>query len=96
MELFHSSPFVKMSYHFVRSMMNLTSHVSKSVSNFQLVYVWFLLVFSYMMLFEMKPEFKHIRWSEIYLIVTVTAMLIEDLRRVSLDVHKDCCGDLSR
>jgi hypothetical protein len=41
-----------------------------------------LLAFSYMMLFEIKSENQAIHWTEIYLIITISAMFIEDIRKV--------------
>jgi hypothetical protein len=48
-----------------------------------MVYIWFLLVFSYMMLFHMIEEENALHWTKIYLIITVSAMLIEDVLKVS-------------
>ena len=42
-----------------------------------------LLAFSYMMLFKMKSENLSIHWTEIYVIITISAMLIEDIRKVN-------------
>jgi hypothetical protein len=42
-----------------------------------------LLAFSYFMLFEIKSSDQPIHWTEKYVIATISAMLIEDLRRVS-------------
>ena len=36
-----------------------------------------------MMLFRMKSEKDSVHWTEIYTIVTISAMLIEDFRKVS-------------
>jgi hypothetical protein len=41
-----------------------------------------LLAFSYMMLFEIKSENQPIHWTEIYVIITISAMFIEDIRKV--------------
>ena len=41
-----------------------------------------LLVFSYMMLFKMQIGSTSVHWTEIYVIITITAMLIEDIRKV--------------
>jgi hypothetical protein len=43
-----------------------------------------LLAFSYMMLFEIKSENQSIHWTEIYVIITISAMLIEDMRKVGI------------
>ncbi|CAF0730867.1 unnamed protein product [Adineta steineri] len=54
-------------------------------------YIWFLLVFSYMMLYQLdslnKPETPH--WTEIYVIMTVTSMSVEEARKLyyEYDAH---------
>jgi hypothetical protein len=47
-----------------------------------MIYIWVLLVFSYMMLFQMRSNEDSVRWTKIYLIITVSTMLIEDFRQV--------------
>jgi hypothetical protein len=47
-----------------------------------MIYIWFLLVFSYMMLFQMRSNEDSVSWTRIYLILTVSTMLIEDFRQV--------------
>jgi hypothetical protein len=42
-----------------------------------------LLAFSNMMLFEMRSENAPTHWTKIYVIVTISTMLIEDIRKVS-------------
>ena len=44
-------------------------------------YLIFLLFFSYYLLFEL-PHANDIHWTEIYVIVTITTMLIEEIRQV--------------
>ncbi|CAF1001217.1 unnamed protein product [Rotaria sordida] len=51
------------------------------------IYIWFLLVFSYMMLFHMNIEENSVHWTRIYLIITVSAMLIEDFRKLAVDYY---------
>ncbi|CAF4182954.1 unnamed protein product, partial [Rotaria sordida] len=51
------------------------------------IYIWFLLVFSYMMLFHMNIEENSVHWTKIYLIITVSAMLIEDFRKLAVDYY---------
>ncbi len=48
-------------------------------------YIWFLLVFSHMMLyhFDLPSEGTRVHWTEIYVIVTISTMLIEEFRRVN-------------
>jgi len=48
-------------------------------------YVWFLLVFSYMMLyhFDLPSKVTEIHWTEIYVIITISTMLIEEIRSVN-------------
>ncbi|CAF3987348.1 unnamed protein product, partial [Rotaria sp. Silwood2] len=47
-------------------------------------YLWFLLVFSYMMLYHLdgRNTFDIPHWSEIYVIITVSTMLYEEARRL--------------
>ncbi|CAF4244059.1 unnamed protein product, partial [Adineta steineri] len=47
-------------------------------------YIWFLLVFSYMMLYHLDgPEtFRIPHWTEIYVIITVSTMFCEDIRKL--------------
>ncbi|CAF4001686.1 unnamed protein product, partial [Rotaria sp. Silwood1] len=47
-------------------------------------YVWFLLVFSYMMLYHLdgRNTFTIPDWSEIYVIITVSTMFCEEARRI--------------
>ncbi|CAF3799568.1 unnamed protein product [Adineta steineri] len=51
------------------------------------IYVWFLLVFSYMMLFHMRSDEDRSDWTKIYLIITVSTMVIEDCRRLIVNYH---------
>ncbi|CAF3609712.1 unnamed protein product [Rotaria sp. Silwood1] len=51
------------------------------------IYIWFLLVFSYMMLFDMNIEENPVHWTKVYLIITVSAMLIEDFRKLAVDYY---------
>ncbi|CAF4324388.1 unnamed protein product, partial [Rotaria sordida] len=46
-------------------------------------YLWFLLVFSYMMLYHLdgRNTFDIPHWTEIYVIITVSTMLVEEVRR---------------
>jgi len=48
-------------------------------------YIWFLLVFSYMMLyhFDLPSQVTRVHWTEIYVIITISTMLIEEFRRVT-------------
>ncbi|CAF3395770.1 unnamed protein product [Rotaria socialis] len=48
-------------------------------------YIWFLLVFSYWMLFHMRSLSDPVHWTEIYVIVTISATLIEDIRRLTVE-----------
>jgi hypothetical protein len=53
----------------------------------QLGYIWLLLVFSYMILFRLVPpsDTGHtFHWTELYTIITISTMLIEDIRRVRI------------
>ncbi len=36
-----------------------------------------------MILFDMRPDEDSVHWTQIYLIITVSTMLIEDFRQVS-------------
>ncbi|CAF4183794.1 unnamed protein product, partial [Rotaria sordida] len=47
-------------------------------------YLWFLLVFSYMMLYHLdaRNTFNIPHWTEIYVIITVSTMLVEEARRL--------------
>ncbi|CAF1238406.1 unnamed protein product [Adineta steineri] len=47
-------------------------------------YIWFLLVFSYMMLYELNdPDTLEIpHWTEIYVIITVSTMFCEEIRKL--------------
>ncbi|CAF3904829.1 unnamed protein product [Rotaria sordida] len=47
-------------------------------------YLWFLLVFSYMMLYHLNARntFNIPHWTEIYVIITVSTMLVEEARRL--------------
>ncbi|CAF1613758.1 unnamed protein product, partial [Didymodactylos carnosus] len=47
-----------------------------------LFFIWLLLVFSYMMLYHFDPpdESLYLHWTEIYVIVTIFTMLLEDIR----------------
>ncbi|CAF1034271.1 unnamed protein product [Adineta steineri] len=47
-------------------------------------YIWFLLVFSYMMLYELdSPDTLEIpHWTEIYVIITVSTMFCEEIRKL--------------
>ncbi|CAF1272549.1 unnamed protein product, partial [Rotaria sordida] len=47
-------------------------------------YIWFLLVFSYMMLYHLdaRNTFNIPHWSEIYVIITVSTMLCEEIRKL--------------
>ncbi|CAF0951970.1 unnamed protein product [Rotaria sp. Silwood1] len=47
-------------------------------------YIWFLLVFSYMMLYHLdaRNTFDIPHWTEIYVIITVSTMLYEEARRL--------------
>ncbi|CAF0830997.1 unnamed protein product [Rotaria sordida] len=51
------------------------------------IYVWFLLVFSYVVLFNMKRDENLFCWTKIYLIITVSAMLLEDFRQFLADLY---------
>ncbi len=60
---------------------------SNFFSQTQASYVWLLLVFSYMMLFKFDPpnRVQHkFHWTEIYTLVTISVMLVEDVRRVRI------------
>ncbi|CAF0954182.1 unnamed protein product [Adineta steineri] len=48
-------------------------------------YIWFLLVFSYMMLYELNnPDTLGIpHWTEIYVIITVSTMFCEEIRKLT-------------
>ncbi|UJR11905.1 hypothetical protein I4U23_016083 [Adineta vaga] len=51
-------------------------------------YVFFLLIFSYMMLYHIdNPAISKIHWTEIYVIVTVTTMLLEEIREILYEYH---------
>ncbi|CAF3880150.1 unnamed protein product [Rotaria sp. Silwood2] len=47
-------------------------------------YIWFLLVFSYMMLYHLDSpaSFTIPHWTEIYVIITVSSMFCEDVRKL--------------
>lgn len=47
-----------------------------------MIYIWFLAVFSYVCLFGMQRDGNLFHWTKIYLIITVSAMLLEDFRQV--------------
>ncbi|CAF1427263.1 unnamed protein product [Adineta steineri] len=54
-------------------------------------YIWFLLVFSYMMLYHFdSPSDTNgtLHWTEILLIITVRTMLLEEIRQIVYDLHK--------
>ncbi|CAF1184562.1 unnamed protein product [Rotaria sordida] len=54
-----------------------------------LLYIFFLLAFSYMMLFHMRSPNEKIHWTKVYVIITVSAMLIEDIREFLLEyIHQ--------
>ncbi|CAF1223885.1 unnamed protein product [Adineta ricciae] len=50
-----------------------------------LFYIWMLLAFSNVMLFEMKSPHSELHWTEIYVIVTISLMLIEDIRKCLME-----------
>ena len=83
-EMFHYSPAVKIFYHFVSYTCEIFSFREYLKYRLQSVYIWFLLAFSFMMLFRMASETVPIHWTEIYVFITVTAMLFEDIRKVSI------------
>ncbi|CAF1475583.1 unnamed protein product, partial [Adineta steineri] len=69
---FHETPLVKMCYHFIS-------------------YVWFLLTFSYMMLYHFESPSNingTLHWTEILIIITVTTMLLEEIRQIVYDLRK--------
>ncbi|CAM4808551.1 unnamed protein product [Rotaria magnacalcarata] len=47
-------------------------------------YIWFLLVFSFMMLYHLDSRKKSetLHWTEVYVIITVSAMSIDEVRRL--------------
>ncbi|CAF3511447.1 unnamed protein product [Rotaria sp. Silwood1] len=52
-------------------------------------YIWFLLVFSYMMLYHLDSRNTFIipHWTEIYVIITVSTMFCEEARRLYYEYH---------
>ncbi|CAF0986831.1 unnamed protein product [Adineta steineri] len=52
-----------------------------------LIYIWMLLAFSNMMLFEMRSENAPVHWTEIYVIITITTMLIDDIQKLAVEYH---------
>ncbi|CAF1002638.1 unnamed protein product [Adineta steineri] len=48
-------------------------------------YIWFLLVFSYMMLYHLDSPatFRIPHWTEIYVIITVSTMVCEEIRKLT-------------
>lgn len=83
---FHQCPMVKMCYDFV-SIVNISFTTVDSNVDLKVGYIWLLLVFSYMLLFKLAPRsetgYKY-HWTEIYIIVTISTMLIEDMRQVRI------------
>ncbi|UJR20641.1 hypothetical protein I4U23_023766 [Adineta vaga] len=53
-------------------------------------YIWFLLVFSYMMLYHLDSPatFRIPHWTEIYIIITVSTMLCEEIRKIYREYRK--------
>lgn len=49
-----------------------------------------------MMLFRMKSENDRIHWTIIYVIITVTAMLIENIRQVSQSISLLLYSDIEK
>ena len=83
---FHESPIIKYAYNSVG-------------------YLFFLLLFSYYLLFQFQmPQNDKItlHWTEIFVIITVTTMLIEEIRQVNencvelLDINSEFLVSLSR
>lgn len=67
---FHESPYVKFSYNAIS-------------------YIFFLLLFSYYLLFDFRPptdDVPSIHWTEILVIIIVSTMLFEDIRKVDFFV----------
>jgi hypothetical protein len=65
---FHEAPFIKFIY-------NTAS------------YIFFLLLFSYYLLFNFQPptdETPSINWTEILVIIIISTMFIEDIRKVKI------------
>jgi hypothetical protein len=53
-------------------------------------YIFFLLLFSYYLLFDFNPptdQIPSIHWTEILVIVIVSTMLIEDIRKVNFHLN---------
>lgn len=66
LKVFHESPLVKYAYNCIG-------------------YVIFLLLFCYYLLFDFKiptNENPNIHWTEVFVIIVVTTMLIEEIRQV--------------
>lgn len=79
---FHATPSVKIAYSFVNNSLK-KKFIYLKYFLFQLFYIFFLLAFSYMLMFHMKPSERTIHWTTVYIIVTVCAMVIESIRTVS-------------
>ena len=54
----------------------------------QIANVWLLLTFSYMMLYHFDPPLnkKLPHWTEIFVIITVTTILLEHIRQVKFNI----------
>ncbi|CAF4117301.1 unnamed protein product [Rotaria sp. Silwood2] len=79
LKYFHESPIVKYLYN--------------SVS-----YIIFLLLFSYYLLFDFqipKNESPSIHWTEIFVIIIITTMLIEEIRQFFSQDHRSIIGKLT-
>ena len=85
---FHESPMIKMIYDFVRSVLLIIYVCSLTLTSLQIANVWLLLTFSYMMLYHFDPPLnkKLPHWTEIFVTITVTSILLEDIRQVKFKV----------
>jgi len=54
----------------------------------QIANVWLLLTFSYMMLYHFDPPLnkKLPHWTEIFVIITVTTILLDHIRQVKFNI----------
>ncbi|CAF3720059.1 unnamed protein product [Rotaria magnacalcarata] len=76
---------IKQKFSYGRRLLQFHSSPVVMISYQFLIYIWFLLVFSYWMLFHMQTPNESIGWSEIYLIIAISATLIEDIRKFAVE-----------
>lgn len=84
---FHAAPFIKFWYCAVRINMPFKSMIEKVLNTFQITYFVFLLLFSYVLLFNFnQPSDKipSIHSTEIAIIIFVSFILFEEIRYVHI------------